>query len=105
MPDASVDRSQAPVGVLLGLSAIAVTGVSFIAWLFIVLSTAPSWYVDSEWIYTGIALPAAGIGAIAAHLTRRRVYFWIGLAITLIPLVAYVLLAATAPPQPQGWYD
>jgi hypothetical protein len=105
MSEVSIDRGQAPVGLLLGLSAVAVTGVSVIAWLLIVLSTIFSWYLDWEWIYTGLALPAAGVGALVAQLTRRRAYFWVGLAITLVPLVAYVLLAATAPPPPPGWND
>lgn len=90
---------------LLGLSAVAVTGASFVAWLLIVLGTVFSWLWGTEWIYTGFTLPAAGVGALAAQLTRRRAYFWVGLAITLIPLVAYVLLDVTAPPPPPGWND
>ena len=105
MQEASVDDRQAPVGWLLGLSAVAVTGISFVAWLLIVLSTIFSWRVSTEWIYTGFALPAASVGAVAAHFTRRPVYFWVGLAITLVPLVAYVLMAATTPPPPPGWND
>jgi len=100
-----MEGRNAPGGLLLGLSAVVATGVSFVAWLLIALGTVFSWLWGSEWLYTGLALPAASVGAIAAHMTRRSRYFWLGLAITLIPLVAYIGLDLTAPPPPPGWND
>jgi hypothetical protein len=105
MSEVSVEERNPPGGLLLGLSAVVTTGVSFVAWLLIALGTVFSWLWGSEWIYTGLALPAASVGAIAAHMTRRSRYFWLGLAITLIPLVAYIGLDLTAPPPPPGWND
>lgn len=105
MSEVAIDREPAPNGLLLGLAAFATTGVSFVAWLFIALGSIFPWYWGAEWLYTGLALPAASFGALAAHSYRRPLYFWLGLAITLIPLVAYVLLEATTPPPPSGWND
>jgi hypothetical protein len=103
--EGSVDRASSPSGVLFGLAALAATGISFVAWLLIAFGTLFDWLWGAEWIYTGLALPAATIGAIVAYTTQRPRYFWLGLAITLIPLVAYVFLDATAPPPPPGWND
>jgi hypothetical protein len=100
-----VEERNPPGGLLLGLAAFATTGISFVAWLLIALGTIFPWYWGTEWIYTGLALPAVSVGAVAAHTNRRVLYFWLGLAITLIPLVAYVLLEVTTPPPPPGWND
>jgi len=105
MSEVSVEQRNPPGGLLLGLSAVAATGVSFVAWLLIAFGTVFSWLWGPEWLYTGFALPAASMGALAAHMTRRSRYFWLGLAITLIPLVAYIGLDLTAPPPPAGWND
>lgn len=105
MYEASAGKRPAPNGILLGLSAFAVTGVAGIAWLLIALGTLLSdWRWDDGWIYSGLALPAATIGAVIAYSSGRHRYFWIGLAITLIPLLIYVVLAANEPPPPaEGW--
>ncbi len=105
MPEVSVEERNLPGGLLLGLSAVVTTGVSFVAWLLIALGTVFSWLWSTEWIYTGLALPAASLGAIVAHMTGRARYLWLGLAITLIQLVAYIGLDLTAPPPPPGWND
>jgi uncharacterized membrane protein YfcA len=105
MDQAVVGERPGPNGVLLGLGALAITGVSTVAWLLIALGSFFSWLWSEAWIYTGLALPAAAVGAVAAHVTERRTYFWLGFAITLIPLIAYILLEANAPPPPPGWND
>jgi len=102
---ASIDSESASSGWLTGLGAAAATGISFIAWLLIALGAVFGWAWGVGWVYTGVALPAATMGSLASHMTRRRAYFWVGLAVTLIPLVTYVLLEATAPPPPPGWND
>jgi len=54
-----MDRVPAPNGLLLGLAAFATTAVSFVAWLFIALGSIFPWFWGTEWLYTGIALPAS----------------------------------------------
>jgi hypothetical protein len=100
MSQTSVATRAAPNGLMLAVSSVTLTAVSLVAWLLIALGTVFNPNLSTQWIYLGLALPGATLGSLASHATGRRAYFLIGLAITLIPLVAYVLLAATTPPPP-----
>ena len=104
MHEKSTD-APAPNGILLGLSAFAVTGVALVAWLLIALVAVVSARWDPEWAYTGLALPGATIGSLAAYQSRRPLYLWLGLAVTLIPLAAYLLLLSTTPEPPPTFVD
>ena len=85
------------------LAVVGVTAFAFMAWLLIGLGAILSQNLDEHWIYTGLALPGATFGAIAAQVRGRRSYLVIGFAITLIPLIAFVVLNAVTPPPPYRW--
>jgi hypothetical protein len=100
MSQASIASQPAPSTYSLVAGSIAATMFSFLAWLLISLEVAFNPHVSHKWIYVGLLLPAVTAGSIGTHAKGRWIYFWIGLAITLIPLVAYFVLQATVPPPP-----
>ena len=88
-----------PSGLLLGLAAAACTLVGIVAWIFLALELffAAPW--SSQWLLSGIALPGATLGSLATHSTKRWWPFVVGLAITLIPVVLYIVLPEPPPVQ------
>ncbi|MEX2108899.1 MAG: hypothetical protein WD827_08440 [Solirubrobacterales bacterium] len=86
MTYSTVEPRRRPDGFLLIAATVSITAVSLFFWALIVLGAALPWGWSSGWIYAGIALPGATLGAVASHATGRRAYFWIGIAITLVPV-------------------
>ncbi|HWB68761.1 MAG TPA: hypothetical protein VG518_02175 [Solirubrobacterales bacterium] len=97
MEGASPNIRAAPSALLLALPAAVLSTVAAIAWVLLALEAffAAPW--DPQWLFCGLALPSATIGSVATYTTRRWWPFFLGLAITLIPLVLFAILPGPPP--------
>ncbi len=105
MTAVAATERPAPSGVLMASATVAVTGISVCAWLLIAAGIFFNPNFPGGWLYTGAALPGAALGSIASHLSGHRAPFLVGLALTLIPLVAYIAVSSTVPPPPEWAAD
>ena len=92
MDSATLEDQSPPSALLLALPAAILSAVAGFAWLFLALEAifAAPW--SNYWLWCGFALPGAAVGAVVTHSTRRWWPFFLGLAITLLPIVLYIVL-------------
>jgi hypothetical protein len=93
----TLDSQSRPSGLLLALASASVTFVGGVAWLLLAFEAILSAPWSQVWLWSGLVLPAAAIGAIATHQTRRWWPLAAGLAITLLPLLLFVVLPEPPP--------
>jgi hypothetical protein len=84
------EEGATPSPLALAAVSVAVSGVAFVALLLL----AP-W--ATEWLWSGFALPSAAVGSLVAHRTGRWWPFCLGLGITLLPLLLFVVLPGPPP--------
>jgi hypothetical protein len=100
----SGDRAL-PSGLLMAATSVTITAISLCAWLLVTFGATFGTDPNVSLICSGLALPAVTLGSIGTHMSGRRIYFWLGFAITLIPLAAFIFLTATSPPPTDAWRD
>lgn len=96
-----------PISVLaLTLSTIGVTGFSLLAFLALTaLETFGGYETDPAALMflPLLALPGAALGSVLSRRTRREWPFWVGVVVTMLPVVlAFVLPEALDPSLGQG---
>jgi hypothetical protein len=86
-----------PLAILLTLGAFGATGVSFIAWALLAFESLLGAPWSPNWLLCGLALPAAGLGAVGTYRTRSPWPFLAGLLSTALPLALWLVLPGPPP--------
>jgi hypothetical protein len=87
----------------LAVTATIITTFSVLAWVLISFGAMFNENVDDRWIYSGLLMPGAVLGAMAFARTGRRAYFAAGVLLALVPVVVYVVLAIVTPEPATHW--